>query len=59
MVPAIIDVSAYRAAGLLTLFTLLKPDEMPSLRQREYRRACHISIAHSGSDPDLPSLFPI
>ena len=42
----------------LTLFTLLKPDEMPLLRQREYRRACRISIAHCGSDPDPAIAVP-
>ena len=40
----------------LTLFTLLKPDETPLLS--EYRRACRISIAHGGSDPETPIAVP-
>jgi hypothetical protein len=43
----------------LTLFTLPKPDETPLLGQREYRRACRISIAIAEASRILPSLFPI
>lgn len=41
----------------LTLFTLLKPDEMPFIRQRKYR-ACRISIAHCESNPDPAIAVP-
>ena len=49
-----------KARALLTLFTLPNLDETtPLLRQREYCRACRISIAIAEAIRILPPLFPI